>query len=191
MRTYASLVVCLLMWVFQETSLGGNNSDLFFVRRAFICELGIPPSISELEWLLTYQTNALTSGVQHVLDIKYGKESSAYKTSLFNFYINSNNKEPVMMLNEHQQDLILKYQTGKLDCSKEDAKKLLAECALSCIENSEDPIDYLFASLCGRYTNTQEYGMYNKIFLNNLGSDLDKLISVINAILDSSYFITY
>jgi hypothetical protein len=192
MRTYASLAVSLLLlWAGQVTGVCGNNSDLFFIRRAFICELGIPPSISEIEWFMTYQTNTLVSGIEHVLNIKYGKETSIDKIILFNFYTDPNNKTIVLTLTQEQRDLILRYQTGNLNSTVENAKKTLLECALASVENSEDPIDYLFVSLCGRYSNTQEYDVYNKIFKNGKGSDFDNLLLVLNTMLQSKCFINY
>lgn len=193
MRIYASLAVALLvMLMSQETGLCGNNSDLFFVRRAFICELGVPPSLSEIEWIMTYQTNTLISGIQYVLDRKYGKEESSYKKFLFNFYANSFNKNIGLTLTSHQQELILKYQTGNLNSNTELAKNTLVDCAIACVENSEDPIDYLFISLCGRYTNTKEYDIYNKIFKNGQkNSESQNLLLVLNAILTSKTFLDY
>lgn len=192
MRTYASLAVSLLLlWASHSTGVCGNNSDLFFIRRAFICELGIPPSVAEIEWFMTYQTNTLVSGINHVLNLKYGKEPSIHKTFLFNFYKDQINKNLTLSLTQQQQELILKYQIGNLNSSVENAKKLLVQCALASVENSEDPIDYLFVSLCGRYSSTQEYDIYNKLFKTGKGSDLDNLICVLDAIMISKCFINY
>lgn len=192
MRTSASLVISLLLlWLGLGTGLCGNNSDLLPIRRAFICELGIPPSVAEIEWLLTYQTNTLESGIQYVLNSKYGTEESKHKTFLFNFYANPDNKKYQLFLTQSQQHTIVKYQTGNLNSSLETAKTILAQCALLSAENSEDPIDYLFVSLCGRYTNTQEYDFFNKILKNGKGSELDNMNLVLNAIVDSKYFINY
>jgi hypothetical protein len=140
---------------------------------------------------MTYQTNTLTSGIQHVLDVKYGKDPSLYKTFLFNFYTNTNNRSIVLVLTKEQRDIIVKYQSGNLNFTTQDAKSVLVKSAIACLENSEDPIDYLFLCLCGRYTNTQEYDICNKLFKNATGTDYENLMLVLECILASKYFTNY
>jgi hypothetical protein len=188
MRKCASLLVSVLILL---TSIGlcNNNSDLMYIRRAYLTELGIPPSIAEIEWLMEYNFNTMKeSGIEYILDRKYGKDYSAHKEQLKQFYLHHQTSN---ILSTSQQDLILKYQAGGLNLSLEQAKTTLVKYSLIAAENQEDPIDYLFLCLCGRYTNTQESNYYNKIYKNQSGTEFENMYSVLQIILSSNTFLMY
>lgn len=166
-----------------------NNTELVYVRRAYINELGIPPSISEIEWLMEFKSkNVRETGIDYVLDYKYGKESFEYKTKLRNFYLTDLSKNELTV---SQQHIIVKYQAGDLNLTIEQAKNKLVACALMAAENQEDPIDYLFLCLCGRYTNTPESNFYNKAFKHKDGTDKENTYLILQLILNSNNFLLY
>lgn len=188
MRNPASLLVLIILML-GSTGLCNNNADLVYVRRAYLNELGIPPSVSEIEWLLEYKSNNVKeTGIDYVLDYKYGKYFTIPKSNLRKFYLENQHKVP---LTSFQQETILKYQAGNYSLTVEQAKDLLVKCALSVAENQEDPIDYLFLCLCGRYTNTEESNLYNKIWKAPDKAEDKNMKDVLNLILKSNNFLLY
>lgn len=188
MRKCASLLILALIL------LGGigrcnNNADLVYVRKAYITELGIPPSVSEIEWLMEFKSKTIKeSGIDFVIERKYKQKSPKFKFYIKEFYLNS--KIDSKLTNE-QQETIIKYQAGNLYNNIKWAKNTLVECALRVAENQEDPIDYLFLCLCGRYTNTEESNFFNKIFKKESGTDHENLHCVLEFILLTDTFLKY
>lgn len=188
MRKCTSLLVSVLILL---TSIGlcNNNADLMYIRRAYIMELGLPPSVAEIEWLMEYKSKTVKeSGIEYILDRKYGNQYSVHKEQMKLFYLH---ERTANVLTVPQQELILRYQAGGLNLSLEQAKTTLVKYALISAENQEDPIDYLFLSLCGRYTNTQESNFYNKIYKNQGGTEFENMYSVLQIILSSNTFLMY
>jgi hypothetical protein len=191
MRKCASLMA-LLFLIIVNIGLGNNNADLIFFRRAYLTELGMPPSVAEIEWLLTYETTPYTTGIDYILTKKYGAEESNVKKTKRAFYLSSA-QECIQgtSLTQSQQHYILRYQAGNLNATIEEAKRTLISCAITMGEIKEEPIDYLAICLWGKFTNTAEFNHLNKIYNTTVGSEFDKLYAVLTIMLLSNNFLYY
>lgn len=191
MRKHASLLVLLFLMV-VSIGLCNNNADLIFFRRAYLIELGMPPSVAEIEWLLTYEKAPYATGIEHILNKKYGLEESSVKKTKQAFYISSAQEcAQGTPLTQSQQHYVLRYQAGNLDATIEEAKNTLISCAISMAEIKEEPIDYLALCLWGKFTNTTEFNHLNKIYNATTGGDFDKLYAVLTVMLLSNNFLYY
>jgi hypothetical protein len=190
MRKYTSLAVLVLILILEVSSLcNSNNAELGYIRKAYISELGIPPSLSEIEWLMEYKSkNVKESGIDYILDRKYGKEQIEIKNRLKHFYLNNQSKNELTI---SQQEKIIKYQAGNLNLTLEQAKTILVSYALIAAENHEDPVDYLFLCLCGRYTNVQEANLYGKVLRTRNKTNFENMYLVLELILNNSAFLLY
>lgn len=191
MRKHASLLV-LIFLMLVSPSLGNNNADLIYLRRAYITELNMPPSVAEIEWLLTYERDPRIAGIEHILNKKYGLKENKNKKVKRALYLSPGQEYAKMTpLTEAQQHYILKYQAGNLNATIEEAKKALIGYAISVGESKEEPIDYLAVCLWGKYTNTAEFNHLNKIFNVTIGNDFDKLYAVLTDMISSNNFLYY
>lgn len=191
MRNRTSLLVLALLML-VTTGLCNNNTDLVYLRKVYLIELGVPPSVAEIEWLLTYERNPRVAGIDYILSKKYGNEETAIKKSKRSLYLCPNQliTEPTP-LSRNQLEFIIKYQSGNISLDIEEAKFLLIKCALSTIAAQEEPIDYLSVCLFGKYTNTIEFNFYNKIFNQTKGDDDQKLYAVLTVMMASNSFLYY
>lgn len=191
MRKHASLLVLAILML-VVTGLCSNNADLVYLRRIYLTELGVPPSVAEVEWLMTYERNPCNAGIDYILNKKYGKEETQFKKDKRRLYLCPDQKllEPTL-LTSAQKDFIVKYQAGNILLGIQEAKLLLLKCALKTLESQEEPIDYLSVCLFGKYTNTNDYNFYNKIFNETKGDELKKLHAVLDSMLASNSFLYY
>lgn len=191
MRKHASLLV-LLFLMMVNIGLGNNNTDLIFLRRAYLTELGMPPSIAEIEWLLTYEKTPHATGIDYILNKKYGLEESDFKKAKRAFYLSSAQEcYKGTPLTQSLQHYILRYQAGNLNATIEESKNALIGYAISMGEIKEEPIDYLALCLWGKFTNTAEFNHLNKIYNATTGSDFNKLYAVLTVMLLSNNFLYY
>lgn len=176
---FCKLVSCILLVSFFNYELAGDNSTMEarMIRRVFLDVKKVPPSPAELEWYLIYNTKSYEKAVDWIVN-------STNNYTLLKTYLLSDKykqKESIKM-DQLMLDNIIKYQSGNLNNSLDEASTILVRNAISCGEdNTVDTIDYISTCLMARPTRTQEINELLQIF-RGYPNDKDGYLAVLDKI---------
>lgn len=149
-RSVNSLFICILASLLLSVSAAEESlKEGQLIRRVYLDLLGIPPTPKELNWYLTYNKpdplkRAVNDIVQNNESLKEFLLSEDYK------------KKPLIPLSSLTLDLIVKYQSGMLKNSLEEADRKLVDISLKVVEDDLNPLDFMAECLIGRVTTAQE-----------------------------------
>ena len=149
----------LMMLMFALDSLNAKPPTETLIRRAYIDMLGVPPTITEIEWYVVYNpNNSYELAVEHVINRTTKLDPILCKTLLnSSLYIELLPRALTLV----ESKILLVYNAG-LDIknlSDEQvklAKHKLVEFAQQETSNVGDGIDYLCNVLMSRSTNVNE-----------------------------------
>lgn len=161
-RTFILGVICILMVV----SLLAKADESYIIRRAYIDVLGIVPTVDEIEWYCTYNSNnsykvAVEWIVNHpnyrwdetIGDARSYLHSDLYKTL---------KKMPIP---KKRMNDILVYVAGDAhEATEENVNKSINKIikqAIQATDNDLDAIDYITNRLMSRVTNKDEANYLN------------------------------
>lgn len=160
------IVITLLSFFFQVPT--SSNEPFYFIkegqliRRAYLDVWGVPPSLHELNWYLTYNQNSYETAVNDLL--KKDSSSPRVKDLAKNFLLSIEYKtRPLKPLTMEEMSFIVRYQGGDLSSSLLEADKRLVRNSILNKENGIDPIDYLAELLMARSTSASEETFLTKI----------------------------
>ena len=181
---FLRFVLVAVILLLPTLSIAHSPKEGQLIRRIFLIELGIPPTVEELDWYLTYNEEPYIQAVAWVLDQNCGlknKENLKLKYLSSEFKTNYTEK-----LSIEYRNYILKYQAGCLLTDTEYAKKKLIEIAkIIQNDNVTDVIDYMSEALTGRLTNLEEINTYLKIYKKYPASEDTGYLEILNLILES------
>lgn len=158
----------------------GDDSRL--IRRAFLDILGAPPTIEEIEWYTTYNTNDgyklavdwLLTRVNHI-ELQEKFLSAEYKTA-------EQTPLPDKLLSK-----IIRYQAGAPFVSDDQAIIQLAKLGIKTEQTPTDTIDMFALCLMARVTHVEEINLLMKVF-KSYKNELDGYCEVIRLMKDFKDF---
>jgi len=132
------------------------------IRRAYLDVWGVPPTIQELNWYITYNRNSYETAILDLISKEYS--SARIKELAKNFLLSNEYKTQLQKsLTPEEMAVIIRYQGGDLTSSLLDADKRLVTNSILNKENGCDPIDYLAELLMARSTSAVEETFLSKI----------------------------
>jgi len=132
------------------------------IRRAYLDVWGVPPTIEELNWYLTYNRNSYETAVLDLISKEYS--SARIKELAKNFLLSNEYKTQLQKsLTMEEMSVIIRYQGGDLTSTLKDADKRLVANSILNKENGYDPVDYLAGLLMARSTSAGEETFLSKI----------------------------
>lgn len=145
----AYLSMCYTSW--------GDDSRL--IRRLYLDTVGMPPTIEEIEWYISYNT---TKGYELAVNwvlTKYGEEK------LRSYFLSNEYKQATQTeIPQEVLDNIIKYQVGKLYLTNQQADDELIKIGLNAYTDPLDIIDYFAMCMMSRVTHIDEANELLKIY---------------------------
>lgn len=171
-------IVSILFLLIGTSSIGTNNSlkESRLIRRLYLDLLFYPPTPEELDWFLVYNTsNSYEVAVNWILSLPgiIGEDIDKDQYKIYLFSANYKNKLPIK-LTPKEVDFLIKYQSGKKQCSIEIASQYFIKYAIQWKgSNPLDVIDYMALCLMAEETTVEEanklLGIFRKYPVENEG----------------------
>ena len=145
----AYLIMCYTGW--------GDDSRL--IRRLYLDSVGMPPTIEEIEWYISYNT---TKGYELAVDwviTRHGEEK------LRSYYLSKEYRQSTpTAISQETLDNIIKYQVGKLYLTNQQAEDELIKIGLDLYTDPLDIIDYFAMCMMSRVTHLNEANELLKLY---------------------------
>lgn len=153
------LVSVLTMFLSLNLTFSAESSikESRMIRRLFLDIKQVPPTPEELNWYLCYNHEPYQAAVDWIV-----AQTGASKEHLMS---NEYKQTFPNKLDQSVLDLIIRYQSGNIKLSVEEADKLLVKISIAGGEdNTTDVIDYMASCLMARSTNVKETNELIKIY---------------------------
>ena len=145
----AYLLMCYTSW--------GDDSRL--IRRLYLDSIGMPPTIEEIEWYISYNT---TKGYELAVNwvlTKHGDEK------LKSYYLSESYKQMTpTAIPQETLDNIIKYQVGKLYLTNQQADNEIIRLGTDQYTDPLDVIDYFAMCMMSRVTHLDEANLLLRVF---------------------------
>jgi hypothetical protein len=148
--------LCLNVLAIEEKNA---KEEARLIRKLFLDIKRVPPTPNELDWYLTYNPKPYNTAVDWII--------GNTNTQLTKEFLLSENykKAPLEYLSQPMLDYIIKYQSGSINTTIDQANKQLVKVSIAGGEdNVTDTIDYMSVCLTARSTDVKEINELTKIF---------------------------
>jgi len=187
MRKTFFLVLALM--VLTVSGMFGNGNSASLIRRAYIDTLGVPPTVTEMDWLLVYNKNkSYEVAVNYLIanpKFKWNMPKNLAKLLLLSNDYRSLPKVP-MLPEQVIKNLFYLVAMDNVPYIEENIKTAcykLINIAMVCSDGETETIDYLAVSMMGRATNLNENNHLSKIIRNSNKSEKETWYDVLQEIM--------
>ena len=187
MRKTVFLVLALM--VLSVCGMFGNDNSAGLIRRAYIDTLGVPPTVTEMDWLFVYNKGkSYEVAVNYLISnprFKWNMPKNLAKILLLSNDYRSLPKFP-MLPEQVIKNLFYLVGIDNLAYTEENIKTAcykLINIAMVCSDGDTETIDYLAVSMMGRTTNLDEINHLSKIIRNSNKSEKETWYDVLQEIM--------
>lgn len=176
--------------LFLLNSLTAKEDDSRLIRKIYLDLIGIVPTTEEIDWYMIYNTNGYEVAIDFVAKHPKNKWKSVSVEETVKILNSEEYKKSKRELSSEEMTSILFYVVGDgtRGGSYEDAKKTIVDSAIKCADSDVDKIDYISNILISRSTTIDESNLLLDVFKSTKGSDEDKLLKVLEKILEFEDF---